>query len=335
MHQGFKIPVIRLSGSIVVTYDQKYDYPHRSEAQIENEKNLRDITYNGYMSPKTKSKVRKYLTTWINSIVSLKGLSHNPNLNKIPYLTFVTLTLPSKQVHSDNEMKRKALMPFIELLKRKYDVWNYFWRAEAQKNDNIHFHLIIDSYIKWQDLRFEWNNLMDKLGYIEPFFLKFHHRNPNSTDIHRLNGVGDAAEYLLKYVSKSEGYRKIKGRIHGCSDRVRCLHPYECELDTTAFEAIKELKKSKDARHIEEELYSVFMVDNSIWYGPSWEKLKKREHKYLVDLAIDLYSNKEASIIEQAEAAALRYYEEHQQVYEQTSIPFCSNYLIPGAWDQA
>ena len=322
MHTGFKIPVIRLTGSMVVTYDQKYDYPSRSEAQIENEKNLRDITYNGYMSPKTKSKVRKYLTTWVNSINSLKGLPVNPGLKKVPYLTFVTLTLPSKQNHSDNEMKREALMPFIETLKRKHDVWNYFWRAEAQENGNIHFHLIVDSYIRWESIRFEWNSIMEKLGYIEPFFLKYNHRNPNSTDIHRLGGVGNSAEYLLKYVSKSDGYRKIEGRIHGCSDRVRVLNPYECELDNTAYEAIIELKKSKEVRKIEEELYSVFMIDQDIWFGPNWEKLKERETKYLREVAIDLYTNKAATPIESAMATALEYYEQNTDNYVQLTIGY-------------
>lgn len=322
MHTGFKIPVIRLTGSMVVTYDRKYDYPSRSEAQIENEKNLRDVTYNGYMSPKTKSKVRKYLTTWVNSIIELRKLDRHIGIKKVPYLTFVTLTLPSKQNHSDNEMKREALMPFIETLKRKYDVWNYFWRAEAQENGNIHFHLIIDSYIRWESVRFEWNSIMDKLGYIEPFFLKFGHKNPNSTDIHKLKHVNNPAEYLIKYVSKADGFRKIEGRIHGCSDRVRVLNPYECELDNTAFAAIKELRKSKEARHIDDELYSIYMVDRDIWYGPNWEKLKKRESQYLREVAIDLYTNKEASIIEQEQAAALAHYEVNAEMYIQTSLPF-------------
>ena len=135
--------------------------------------------------------------------------------------------IPATQQHSDNEIKRKCLTPFISTLQRKFDVWHYFWRAEPQKNGNIHFHLIVDSYIAHSRLRLEWNQCINKLEYVDRFAMKFGHNNPNSTDIHSFRKIHSPASYVIKYCCKSDGYRKIEGRIHGCSDGLRTLQPYE------------------------------------------------------------------------------------------------------------
>ena len=118
-------------------------------------------------------------------------------------LNFVTLTLASEQVHSDNVIKKKLLNSLLIELKRKWKVKNYIWRAEAQANGRIHFHIITDKFIPFQSLRTEWNFIQAKLGYIDEFEKKFNHRNPNGTDIHSLSKVKSVAGYLSKYCSKS------------------------------------------------------------------------------------------------------------------------------------
>ena len=48
--------------------------------------------------------------------------------NPVQYkLTFITLTLPSKQIHSDNEIKSKCLNQFLIELKKNYGVSRYIW----------------------------------------------------------------------------------------------------------------------------------------------------------------------------------------------------------------
>ncbi len=143
--------------------------------------------------------------------------------NPVQYkLTFITLTLPSKQIHSDNEIKSKCLNQFLIELKKNYGVSRYIWKAEKQENNNIHFHIIADKYIKWKEIRECWNRIVNKLGYVDRyesnmrefykngFRLSTHskdkrtenqqkkafqtlvdnnYRNPNSTDIHALYKV--------------------------------------------------------------------------------------------------------------------------------------------------
>jgi len=150
-------------------------------------------------------------------------------------ITFITLTLPSKQIHTDNEIKSKCLNQFlIEISKYNY-VSNYVWRAEYQENGNIHFHILVNKYVCWRDLRYRWNRIINKLGYVDRYSenMKEYHKegfqvradllktwslkqqlrayetglqtnwkSPNSTDIHSIQLITNIKSYLTKYLSK-------------------------------------------------------------------------------------------------------------------------------------
>lgn len=169
--------------------------------------------------------------------------------SKIQYkLTFITLTLPSKQIHSDKEIKSKCLNQFLVELRSKFNVKKYIWKAEKQKNGNIHFHILCDRYIQWHALRNLWNRIVNKLGYVNVYQTKMKNfykngfrlsnnpldnrpkevqlkafnqglksdwSNPNSTDIHALYKVKNLSSYMSKYLVKDG--EKIEGRIWGCS----------------------------------------------------------------------------------------------------------------------
>lgn len=157
-------------------------------------------------------------------------------------IAFVTLTLPSRQIHSDNEIKAKCLNQFIIEIKRVYKVKRYIWRAEKQKNGNIHFHIIVDKFIPYLELRSRWNRIVNKLGYVDRYRedqmnwhskgfkprlelrktwsirkqkeayergVKGHWNNPNSTDVHSVYKIRNIKEYISKYLTKNEIDQKI------------------------------------------------------------------------------------------------------------------------------
>lgn len=150
-------------------------------------------------------------------------------------VAFITLTLPSKQIHTDNEIKRKCLNSFLIELERYHKVKNFVWRAELQKNGNIHFHILIDKFVHWNDVRNRWNRIINKLGYVDNYRAKMKlffkngfkvrddllknwsepkqrasykanqltdFNNPNSTDIHSLKKIRNIKVYLIKYMTK-------------------------------------------------------------------------------------------------------------------------------------
>ena len=150
--------------------------------------------------------------------------------------SFVTLTLPSVQQHTDKEIKELALNQLLVELRKHYGLNNYVWKAELQKNENIHFHLITDIFIQYQALRKRWNRILEKLGYIKPYTLRMssmsfeeyfengkkynpklrrttaldrykkgmkeNWRNPNTVDTRAVKTTRDVAVYMTKYMTK-------------------------------------------------------------------------------------------------------------------------------------
>lgn len=243
-----QIPTCRITSSALLEYNTyNTDLPH-SNVHENSLKNLNGVETNGFMSPATRSKVARMLGVWIDSINNeavANGLGRYFRNGKV---TFVTLTLPSKQRHTDIFIKRNLFNVFIINAIRAGLFRNYFWRAESQKNGNIHFHLIVDSFVDWRALRDLWNESVEPHGYIDEFQRVYYHRDPNSTDVRGLAHVNSVADYVVKYCCKSDGYRKIEGRIWGCSDMLRNLKPFTtvCDSSTYAFiEDVQSHAKSK------------------------------------------------------------------------------------------
>jgi hypothetical protein len=157
-------------------------------------------------------------------------------------IAFVTFVLPSKQIHTDNEIKRMLWNSMLIELTRFHGVKNYLWRAEKQKNGNLHFHLIIDKFVKYDELRKRWNRITNKLGYVDRYRerQKEYHKNgfqvrnellknwpedkqkkawlegvksnwssPNSTDIHSVKYISNLKNYVQKYMTKNENDDKL------------------------------------------------------------------------------------------------------------------------------
>ena len=192
---------------------------------------------NGHVSKNATRKMKRSLDYLL--LMAAPKIGHTPKSGKkfSFRVVFVTLTLPSTQIHSDNEIKRTILNSFLIELTRYHNVKNYLWRAEKQKNGNIHFHLIIDKFILFNELRKRWNRICNKLGYVDKYQLnqKEYFKNgfklrpdksgkwteerqykaylegvkcdwtsPNSTDIHSIKFISNLKNYVTKYLTKDE-----------------------------------------------------------------------------------------------------------------------------------
>ena len=140
-------------------------------------------------------------------------------------VNFITLTLPAPQRNiGDREIKKHCLDAWLKRAKRKYGLKSYIWRAERQKNGNLHFHIITDCYIRYDFIRNDWNSVLSQYHFIEEFKQAYGHHNPNSTDVHSVKNVKNLSAYFVKYFSKSEvgknGFAKapLKEVKHICHD---------------------------------------------------------------------------------------------------------------------
>ena len=140
-------------------------------------------------------------------IAQHKKLRKKLDMSEVNYkAVFITLTLSSAQIHSDRVIKEKLLKPLLRQLRNQFKVQNYIWKAEANNNGNIHFHITVDRYVPWRMLRSNWNMIQESLGYITRCSVP----DPNSTDVHAVYKINNIGGYLSKYISKNDLYKENK-----------------------------------------------------------------------------------------------------------------------------
>ncbi len=130
--------------------------------------------YNGYMSDATRRHVKGILENLLiaielNTSMKFPFVKGQEKPLDLIYPTFVTLSLPFKQMHDDNDLKREVFTPFMQEIIRNWNVKCYVWVAETQKNGNIHFHVLMDRGIPAVRLRQIWNKHLDSLDYVKCF----------------------------------------------------------------------------------------------------------------------------------------------------------------------
>jgi len=242
--------------------------------RIENLKKNNNIRKNE-LSKNSKRKLTRAITYLLKSSKVKSNYNFRNDKEIIFKVNFITLTLSSKQIHSDTQITRLLLNDFLSRIKKIYGVDKYVWRAEKQKNNNIHYHILVDKFIPHNELRQLWNNIQNKLGYVDRYrdqmkeFFKEGFRGrmelisswslnsqkkayltgkandfsqPNSTDIHKIKLVSNLQAYVIKYMAKSDQMTNSAARLWGCS---RILSDIKGALDCIDSEIATEIWKIK------------------------------------------------------------------------------------------
>ena len=196
-----------------------YDLP----TEVKKEKQLRMRS----MSSRSKRKIRNRMTYWY---WLLKRKSHKP------VVTFWTLTLTSKQIHTDKEMN-VLLNTFLTRL-RKLKKFEYLWISEIQtkKTGNLHFHIVFNVPFEIGTINYYWCKILQNNGYdVKPplpylgvvdgikcyidkpvFGCSFDSKNrSNPVDVERVFNIKGISMYMSKYVTKNDS--KIGADMHHCS----------------------------------------------------------------------------------------------------------------------
>ena len=308
-------------------------YSDRDENQGDNEnlkagrEKLTHGGYNGTMSSKAVSSVKKYVTNWVTALNAQAGNPFERLEAQAKRLRFVTLTLPATQQHSDQELKRVFSSWFLVMLKRKYGVENYVWRAETQKTGGLHFHVMIDKPVPHKELRRIWNDCITPLGYISRYRAnqKAWHSNgfkvrrelfgswsaaaqrkaynegqesnwssPNTTDIHALQNVKNVVAYVVKYVSKNSPSRAVEGRLWGCSDGLRSLERFTVKEEPGLLQLLAKSVEDGDAQLVSGEGWSFYTCDTrtmlEMWFKGASDLFITHWHTQAAKLAGQPYN---------------------------------------------
>lgn len=152
-------------------------------------------------------------------------------------INFLTFTLPSKQMHPTSDITKNCFNQILTELRESYNLENFVWRLEFQKNGNVHYHLVTDVYIDYYQVLKKWNRIIGKLGYtqaykekhvamsLNDYYNEYHQEGkddflvlkeryargrasswsiPNSVDVKAVAGSKKIAFYISKYFSKKE-----------------------------------------------------------------------------------------------------------------------------------
>lgn len=293
--------VIRATEDKIVVY---YTSPKQGEKLRDNKKGKKiteDNRTKGVLSQKAKSRMKKCISNMVQAYTVGKYGNKWRFFTRNITLNFVTLTLSAEQIHTDKQIKRVALAKFLQILQDKYGVTSYVWRAEKQKNGNIHFHILINKNIHYTAIRAEWNRCIELLGYVSRYQEKFskmslsdyikyrkpktkeetqmairsytkqcsvNWSSPNSTDIHRIDKMHKISAYISKYMTKNEEGEdlKVEGHLWGRSDNLEKLPNFETTIGPKDLEKLENIKNTEHCLYYKEEFFEVYtLIDITIF----------------------------------------------------------------------
>ncbi len=253
----------QVRNSKMVIYRQYQGYcrkENKSESRTTNMKEQQKKAYSGTLTKSGKKRMEKAITLMCQA--SPTRYIYNPIINRHHYhkLSFVTLTVSDSKINRNaKEVYKTCLRPTLQWLTKYKGVKLYVWKAELQKRGQIHYHLATPTFINYQELRNKWNYLQLKAGYLEGYYEKYGNHNPNSTDIHSMRKIKDAAAYLTKYFGKEQAQSKAEGeenkpetpktvgKVWDCSLNLKNANYFTCEESATIDQNIQNAVKAGKA----------------------------------------------------------------------------------------
>jgi len=259
----------RTEWNIKPRFNREVRSQYNSNSDVVNQ-SIEEVQYSGVMTAFAKKRLRRAIQLMV-AISLPKEAQHFKTGKYFKFrVNFITLTLPFEQgEHTDKSIKSLALDPWIKRMKRKRGLKSYVWRAEKQANGNLHFHIITDTWIHYQAIRDDWNECLQRFGYIDKFQERHGHRNPNSTDVHAVWRIKNLAAYFVKYMSKnSKGCDVINGKLWDCSENLKVKDACEVLLEGTDLERWDRSRNVENARVIDDPNFSIVFLD-----GEGFEKI--------------------------------------------------------------
>lgn len=272
----------QIRGNKILRY-MSADYKTTKQyATIEKINSEKKKNYTGKMSAAAQRRVSKKVLCWYTGCEAynshVKGILERDKKK----LVFVTLTLSSTQFTSDLEVKRQLLKPFIRFLREKKGCRNWLYKCERQKNGRIHFHVIIDKYIKKEDIRETWNNLQEKEGYLDEYQQKYGKLDAPSTEIKLVRNQAQCERYIAKYIAKDDEDATIEGAVWSSSVSVATLEFFNFAETEEVNEAINEACVSGKIKYFKNDTFVVYFCQPfqinvllSNYYNAEYKRYKR------------------------------------------------------------
>jgi hypothetical protein len=225
---------LNLENNVPIHHQESKKETKKQEASTKK-KQVQPNKHNFELSQKASSKIKEKIM-WLYSLAKNKTVINDDGITNFAFkMNFVTLTLPSSQKHTSAEITKKCLNQFITECNAKFDLKNYVWRLEFQRNGNAHYHIATDSFLPYSECISIWNRCINKLGYVDEYQRKFENMsfreyyknsvesgttnisiirrrykkgkaflwaNPNTVDVRSVQSAKNIAFYISKYITK-------------------------------------------------------------------------------------------------------------------------------------
>lgn len=229
----YREPLMQIRHQSLIFYSLPTQTTYRCHNPFKNYNNgtglLEPIkTYSGNITKGAAKRIRNKVDMLLQ--LSPPVLIFNPITERhfIHTLSFITLTISAKERHLEaHEGHKLVLEPFLLRARRKFGLKTYIWKAEFQKNGQLHYHITTPSFIKYYELREQWNKCLSKAGLLSKWEGN-DETGPNSTDIHAVYKIKNMQAYLTKYLSKSDSEKSTKGKVWDCSLNLKNAKFFVC-----------------------------------------------------------------------------------------------------------
>jgi len=251
---------INVRNNKVILTGNYYEPPTKLKVTAEKMKRLGSMKIKGEISNAGRRLIENRFNAWYQALAFGNSLAGIQSRHTKKRFVLITLTLPCKQMHSDEDLKRRALKPFIKWFERNEGVINWAWKAEAQNNGNIHFHIVTDTYIPKVKIDAQWRHYMMVLGYLEKFWEKHPGKYPPMTNVTGQSEMKNPVAYVTKYFAKKENKRKVSGAIWRMSRNLLHIENYSVEVTSSDIDEWLQSDMENVKRVYDEDFFMMFIL---------------------------------------------------------------------------
>jgi hypothetical protein len=213
--------------------------------------------YSGLFSDGAKKRISRAIDLLIQTTKPKYGYNQVTQRNQKHTLSFITLTIPPIELLTAKQGYKKLLSHFLQWLRRTKKVTTYVWKAEFQKNKQLHYHITTPAWIHYQDIKDKWNNLLRSSGLLDDYFKSKGHYGANSTDIHEVRNINNLAGYLKKEFTKQIQNQQTDGKLWDCSANLKDNKYFSVEYNLELLTYLRKMKELGLCEEIELEQCSI------------------------------------------------------------------------------
>lgn len=210
--------------TILLYTENVYSNTTSKQSRLFKLQNFKDTkTYSGHVTIHTKKRISKAINIMLQSIEKQHIKNPITKRKEIFKLNFITLTISAKENHLTPKQGYSLLFKkFLQWLTKTIGVKTYIWKAELQKNGQLHYHITTDTWLHHSYIRNKWNYICAKAGMMEHYQKRYGHTNANSTDVHKVYKIRNLNAYLHKELTKSvQNETPTSGKLWDCSKNLK------------------------------------------------------------------------------------------------------------------